>query len=207
MGADYNQMLAASGGTEPYSFSGKSGSLPPGLWLSSNGAITGTPTTPGTYSFTVASTDANGCTGSEALQITVARGSGVYRVPYSAVPTRIITADHGSNGTVTWDASNCASAGYHIVYGYGSGLSSWNVAGGVCGLGFSGSAPWSNMPDPSSDGSGFLWFVVVGDDGGSTEGSWGFTSSGAERGGINPSGVCGMSAKNTSSTCGLQLAQ
>ncbi|MBV8818497.1 MAG: putative Ig domain-containing protein, partial [Acidobacteriaceae bacterium] len=44
--------LTASGGTTPYSWSIMSGSLPPGLSLSSTGSITGTPTTAGTYTIT-----------------------------------------------------------------------------------------------------------------------------------------------------------
>jgi hypothetical protein len=53
VGVSYSDGLAASGGTQPYSWSLASGSLPPGLTLnSSTGAITGTPTTAGTSSFT-----------------------------------------------------------------------------------------------------------------------------------------------------------
>jgi hypothetical protein len=50
----YSATLAASGGTLPYSWAIGSGSLPPGLSLnSSSGAITGTPTVAGAYTFTV----------------------------------------------------------------------------------------------------------------------------------------------------------
>lgn len=53
----YSQTLQATGGIQPYSWSIVSGSLPAGLSLSSNGLISGTPTTPGTASFTVSVTD------------------------------------------------------------------------------------------------------------------------------------------------------
>ena len=58
-GQAYSQTLAASGGTPPYSqWSTVSGSLPPGLTLTaSTGAIRGTATTRGGYSFTVQVTD------------------------------------------------------------------------------------------------------------------------------------------------------
>jgi hypothetical protein len=46
-----------------------------------------------------------------------------------------------------------------------------------------------------------VWFLVVGDDGGVVEGSWGFTSAGAERGGPGASGLCGMAVKDTAGVC------
>ncbi|WP_161490891.1 MULTISPECIES: IPT/TIG domain-containing protein [unclassified Ensifer] len=50
--------VAASGGTGPYSYAVTSGSLPPGLTLNaSTGAMSGTPTTAGSYSFTITATD------------------------------------------------------------------------------------------------------------------------------------------------------
>ena len=54
---------------------------------------------------------------------------------------------------------------------------------------------WSSLPDPRSDSSRLLWFLVVGDNA-ATEGSWGLTSAGAERGGTTPSGQCGVTIKN-----------
>lgn len=53
----YNANLAASGGVSPYTWAISSGTLPTGLTLSSNGAITGTPTVLGTSNFTVQVTD------------------------------------------------------------------------------------------------------------------------------------------------------
>ncbi|MEK6302788.1 MAG: putative Ig domain-containing protein, partial [Acidobacteriota bacterium] len=72
----YNQPLIASGGTQPYSWSlvQGQGTLPPGLTLSAIGFITGTPTTNGSFSFTVRVTDNVGATAQKALGITVAAG-------------------------------------------------------------------------------------------------------------------------------------
>ena len=61
-GALYSVALAATGGTGPYTYSISSGSLPPGLTLSSTGAIGGTSTTVGTYTFTSKVTDSRGKT-------------------------------------------------------------------------------------------------------------------------------------------------
>ena len=70
-GAAYSQTLAASGGIPPYTWAISSGTLPPGLALSSAGAITGTPTTAGTYSFTVRVTDSAPATITKTFSLTV----------------------------------------------------------------------------------------------------------------------------------------
>jgi hypothetical protein len=76
VGTAYNQTVTASGGTAPYVFSLSSGTLPTGLILNgASGAITGTPTTAGTFTFTISARDVNGCSGSRLYEITIA-GSG-----------------------------------------------------------------------------------------------------------------------------------
>jgi hypothetical protein len=52
VGVSYSQTLQASGGAGSFQWSVSAGQLPPGLSLSAAGAITGTPTTAGTFSFT-----------------------------------------------------------------------------------------------------------------------------------------------------------
>jgi hypothetical protein len=58
----YSQSFAAVGGKAPYMWVVSSGTLPPGLTLTSLGTLAGTPTTPGAYSFTVAVTDSSAAT-------------------------------------------------------------------------------------------------------------------------------------------------
>ncbi|MGA2260956.1 MAG: Ig domain-containing protein, partial [Acidobacteriota bacterium] len=59
--AAYSKQLVAQGGVAPYSWSLSGGtSLPPGLGLSSGGLISGIPSTPGIYSFTIAVSDSAG---------------------------------------------------------------------------------------------------------------------------------------------------
>src|SRR5208282_212732 len=61
VGSVYSETITASGGCLAYTFTRSGGSLPPNLNLSSSGAITGTPTTAGTYTFYVTATETNGC--------------------------------------------------------------------------------------------------------------------------------------------------
>jgi uncharacterized repeat protein (TIGR03803 family) len=67
----YNQLLNANGGQTPYSWSLISGSLPSGLTLATNGLISGTPTTNGTFNFTVKVTDTLSATASQTLTLLV----------------------------------------------------------------------------------------------------------------------------------------
>ena len=74
----YSSAITASGGTAPYTFALNSGSLPGGLSLNpTTGAITGTPTTAGAFTFTVKVTDSTGGTAltyiTPSCSITIAR--------------------------------------------------------------------------------------------------------------------------------------
>lgn len=71
VGTAYSVSLASEGGTSPYSYAVTAGTIPAGLALASSGAITGTPTTDGAYSFTVTVTDANSDTDSQQFTGTV----------------------------------------------------------------------------------------------------------------------------------------
>ena len=59
VGVRYSRDLQASGGTVPYRWSIRSGVLPQGLTLSSDGVLSGTPTSTGSSSFTVRATDSS----------------------------------------------------------------------------------------------------------------------------------------------------
>lgn len=71
VGSAYSQTLAATG-TTPITWSVASGSLPTGLSLNtSSGAITGTPTTAGTYSFTIGAANGTSPDDTQALSVIV----------------------------------------------------------------------------------------------------------------------------------------
>jgi len=71
-GESYSQMLTATGGTSPYSWSVSAGNLPSGLALgASTGMISGTPAGAGSASFTIQVTDAVGASALKPLSLTV----------------------------------------------------------------------------------------------------------------------------------------
>lgn len=53
--------IILSGGVPPYTVTLASGTIPPGLTLASDGTLSGTPTTRGTYDFFINVTDSSGC--------------------------------------------------------------------------------------------------------------------------------------------------
>lgn len=178
-------------------------------WNDSNGPISGATgqsyiaTYSSDYSVTV--TDFYGCTGQSATHsVTINPCNAPPVVPYSVTPATITTENFGVDGTITWDVTNCPSANYHIIYGKGENLATWTVDGGVCNIGTSGTYTWTGIPDPSTYESMFLWFLIVGDDGISTEGSWGTDSEGNQRGGTTPSNACGIfTTRDNSGVCGI----
>jgi len=108
-----SQSFTVTGGTMPYSFSISAGALPPGFIIDqSNGTITGIPSAPGYFSFTVTATDSSAnagpYTGSQTYSITIDSGpathftvSGPASV-YTGVPISVtITALDSNNNTAT----------------------------------------------------------------------------------------------------------
>lgn len=93
----YSSGATATGGAAPYTWSVAAGSLPPGLSLNAGtGGISGTPTTTGTYTFTLRVASALGSTHTQQTSITVAdpvdisgtAGNGTVSVAYGFTPTR-----------------------------------------------------------------------------------------------------------------------
>jgi hypothetical protein len=102
-GAAYNQIVSATGGTAPYTFAISSGALPTGLLLNpATGAITGTPTTPGTFSFTITATDAAGCSGSRPYTVNIAAaGCPVITVNPATLPPGVVAVPYSQSITAT----------------------------------------------------------------------------------------------------------
>ncbi|WP_377162888.1 putative Ig domain-containing protein [Prosthecobacter fluviatilis] len=106
MGTAYSQAMSASGGLSPYgSWTVTSGTLPAGLSLNaSTGVISGTPTTSngaGT-SVTIRVTDANGCTGSQAVTLQVCP---VLTLTPASLPNGTINTSYSQTITTSGGAS------------------------------------------------------------------------------------------------------
>ncbi len=106
----YSQTLTASGGTGAFTWTVIAGSLPTGVSLGSAGALSGTPTASGSFSFTVQATDAGNTSAQQALSIlinpalsitTTTLTSGVQGVAYS----QTLTAAGGTGSGNAWTVS------------------------------------------------------------------------------------------------------
>jgi hypothetical protein len=98
VGTAYNQTLQSSGGTGAITWSVSAGALPGGLSLSSTGALTGTPTATGSFSFTVKAADSTGVTAQQALSLTIAAPPAVPAITLSGLPA---ASKPGDQPTVT----------------------------------------------------------------------------------------------------------
>jgi hypothetical protein len=134
-GTAYSQQFSGSGGASPYTFSYQ-GALPPGLALSQDGLLAGTPTDYGTYSFDLVTSDATGCGGSSGYSLTIDQASGG-------------GTGGGGGGTGGGGTGGGGTGGSGGMGGGGTGGN-----GGSGGLGGSGGGPAplsfdAAMPNPS----------------------------------------------------------
>ena len=103
-GVAYNQTIITTGGVAPITYSVGSGSIPAGLKLNSVGTIIGTPSSSGTFTFTINATDFG------TPPLTVASPS--YTVTINPPPALSITSTAMANGIVgTAYSSAIASSG------------------------------------------------------------------------------------------------
>ncbi|MEP7342472.1 MAG: putative Ig domain-containing protein, partial [Acidobacteriota bacterium] len=97
LGVLYSENLMASGGTGPYQFSLSEGVLPPGLTLEQDGHLSGTPTTAGTYRFTITATILSSlCPGSRSYTLNVQQGCSTFIIN----PTLQNFAAAGGTGSI-----------------------------------------------------------------------------------------------------------
>ena len=138
-------------------------------------------------------------TGPGGLGDTCLTGSAVVTVPDGSEggTSPLRASRNGADLSILWDTTTteCASPGYHLIWGWGAEIDGMAPAGSDCSLGTSGSHLWSTAPDTSS---GWAWFLVVGNDGATIEGGWGTDSSSIPRS-LEASGECGTVISDTSS--------
>src|SRR5918998_3496295 len=137
VGEPYAIGVFADGGTTPYSWTLVAGALPPGLALqASPGRIQGTPTTPGTFNFSLRADDSAGQSGTGAYSITVSEPA----PPPSPPPAPTLASPENGASVVTpftisWnpvaDAHGIKAYNWHLSTS--STFSSFAAAGTVTG--------------------------------------------------------------------------
>lgn len=122
IGTPYDQILATTGGTAPFTWTVSSGSLPAGLTLNPSGEITGTPTSsatsPPSFTFTVTATD------SSATPLTAPKQFTLTPIPATATergPVAIVQNDFNADGNQDLAIVNQASNNVTILLGKGDG--------------------------------------------------------------------------------------
>lgn len=85
-GTAYSTQFTATGGSGTYTFTRTAGTLPTGLSLTTAGVLSGTPTVPGSFTFTITANDGAGLTGARAYTIVVAANAGIYSILPAALP-------------------------------------------------------------------------------------------------------------------------
>ncbi len=152
VGSAYSQTISASGGNGTYSYAVTAGSLPAGLSLNaSTGALTGTPTAGGAFSFTITATDTASATGNKAYSVTVAAPT------ISFSPTTLTAGTVGSaySQSISGSGGTAPYGSYIVKTGAlpaGLSLSSGGVVSGTPTAG--GTFTFTVQGTDSSTGSG-----------------------------------------------------
>jgi uncharacterized protein (TIGR03437 family) len=175
VGSAYAQTLAAAGGTAPYAYAVIAGFLPAGLNIS-GAQITGTPTSAGTYFFTIQVTDAAtppiqayqpvqltvDPAGAAALRITAAAAplpDGIAGAAYGPVT---LTASGGTGGPYTWSAANLPAGLSLSASGVLSGSPSTDgAAGAIANTVVSDTAMLATVPGTDLTVAGVLRMAVT----------------------------------------------
>lgn len=101
VGQAYSQGIAMANGTSPFTPTLASGTLPPGVTLgsgtgTSGGTLTGTPTTAGTYTFTIQVKDTDGQTANQQYTVTI----GAFAITTTTLPDASLNVGYAQALTV-----------------------------------------------------------------------------------------------------------
>ena len=137
LGVAYAQSLSASGGVgPPYTWSITSGALPPGLGIANNNSIVGTPTSAGTYNFTISVFDQKQNGAFTQTSITITNGTTGPTITTTALPNGIVNVAYNTQLL----CNNCASW-------------TWSLSSGNLPLGLTLSAAGAISGTPTEAGS------------------------------------------------------
>jgi len=107
----YNFSLVAANGVTPYGWALTAGALAPGLTLNGSGTIVGTPTTAGTYSFTVRVTDSSSQSATQSFTLVVNPATLTITCAFPA----------GAQVGVAYPGATCSTTGGTSPYTYSLG--------------------------------------------------------------------------------------
>ena len=143
VGVPYSQVFTATGGAgaATYTWSLAGGALPPGLSFSAGGVLGGTPTAPGTFSFSVQ-------VSSQVPTIGTQTASQSFSVVIAALPVLTIT---GNLGAATAGVPYSATLG--ATGGYGTGTYTFSLVSGAPPPGVTLSAGGILSGAPTGDGT------------------------------------------------------
>jgi hypothetical protein len=150
VGQAYSATLSAQGGTPPYSWSVTAGTLPPGLSLSSDGVISGTPTEEGSFTFTVTVQDSEEPPNEASRQFTITINPAPAPQPLEITTTELPKCIEGQNYNATLSARG------------GVPPYSWALASGTLPAGLSLDSDGTISGTPTQSGS-FAFEVQVRD--------------------------------------------
>ena len=113
VGVAYSEPVQATGGTGALTWTINAGALPPPLTInSSTGVISGTPSTAGTFNFTVRATDTTSLFDAQPLSITIAHSPIPPNITTTTLPGGTVNAAYsqpvratGGTGALTWTIS------------------------------------------------------------------------------------------------------
>ena len=141
----YSATISATNGTTPYSFAVSSGSLPAGLSLSTSGALSGTPTTPGGSTFTVKVTDASAATATASFTITISPAATGLAIATSALAAAQVSTPYQAT----------------IVATGGTAPYSFSLTGGTMPAGLTLSSSGLLTGTPTATATASLTFTVT----------------------------------------------
>jgi len=156
VGTPYSSSVAASGGTGKLAWAVATGTIPPGIAISSTtGALSGTPATAGTYTFSVSVTDSS-------TNPNVVTQS--YTVVINPTPPTVTTTSLPNGVSGTAYTAGGATTGVQLTYtGGNGGIPTWAVSAGSLpgGLTLSTSGLISGTPTNAAAGATYTFSVTV----------------------------------------------
>jgi large repetitive protein len=129
--------LSASGGVQPYMWSVVAGALPAGLSIGSDGIVSGTPTSAGTFTFTIQAADAGNSTATIPGSVPIAAALAASRIPACATQCSVELGCVSVCGTFGSQSGGVGPYSYALTSGQlpaGTSLSGLSLTGTFVGL-------------------------------------------------------------------------